>query len=144
MCPSWVVEEADMGTKEEVGPSYSPATTSSADLNKLQQPMSTRNPLDSTTKKAEDASKYLSACNVVHKRYFFPPVIERLCRCPDRTECPMEWSQPPLYKDLSRIKNKEGSRNTGRNASQKSVNANAFDPFTVMVSSRTQLKVKVH
>ncbi|XP_046396987.1 uncharacterized protein LOC124163919 [Ischnura elegans] len=32
-------------------------------------------------------------CSIVHKRYWQPPLVYRLCRCPDRQECPWRWSQ---------------------------------------------------
>ncbi|XP_050540753.1 kappa-scoloptoxin(11)-Ss1a-like [Daktulosphaira vitifoliae] len=33
-----------------------------------------------------------SVCNIVHLRFWFPPQIERLCKCPNREECPWKWS----------------------------------------------------
>ncbi|KAL0270835.1 UNVERIFIED_CONTAM: hypothetical protein PYX00_008116 [Menopon gallinae] len=33
-----------------------------------------------------------SACNIIHKRFWLPPMVERLCRCPHRNECPWTWS----------------------------------------------------
>ncbi|CAG7833848.1 unnamed protein product [Allacma fusca] len=64
----------------------------------------------------------LIACNVVNQRYFYPPTIERLCRCPDRSECPWEFSE---YKTVQR---KEGRFKK------------IADQNTVMLSSRSQLK----
>jgi hypothetical protein len=36
--------------------------------------------------------KFNSVCNVLYRRFWFRMRIERLCRCPHRSECPMEWS----------------------------------------------------
>ncbi|CAL8099079.1 unnamed protein product [Orchesella dallaii] len=133
VCPSFIDEEnKDMGTGSSSG--LSNPLYIGGDTNRLQQPGSTRNPADS---KKPDFSKYLSACNIIHRRYFYPPIVERLCRCPDRTECPMEWSQPPKYKDLF-VDTKGTKPTVSTTPSTKS--AMTMDPFTVMVSSRSQLK----
>lgn len=34
-----------------------------------------------------------TACNIIHKRFWMTPLVKRLCKCPDFTECPQEWSQ---------------------------------------------------
>ncbi|ODM89634.1 hypothetical protein Ocin01_17049 [Orchesella cincta] len=134
VCPSFIEEEnKDMSTGSSSG--LSNPLYIGSDMNKLQQPGSTRNPADS--KKTEYPSKYLSACNIIHRRYFYPPIVERLCRCPDRTECPMEWSQPPKYKDLF-VDTKGAKSSVSTTPSTKS--ATTMDPYTVMVSSRSQLK----
>lgn len=31
----------------------------------------------------------LEACNLTHRRYWLPPLVERLCRCPGHTACPL-------------------------------------------------------
>jgi len=31
------------------------------------------------------------ACNLVHQRFWFSPLVMRLCRCLDKSECPWEW-----------------------------------------------------
>lgn len=36
--------------------------------------------------------KFNTVCNVLHRRFWFRMRIERMCRCPHRSECPMEWS----------------------------------------------------
>lgn len=33
-----------------------------------------------------------SVCNIVHHRFWFPNQVERLCKCPNREECPWKWS----------------------------------------------------
>lgn len=33
-----------------------------------------------------------SVCNIVHLRFWFPNQVERLCKCPNREECPWKWS----------------------------------------------------
>lgn len=33
-----------------------------------------------------------NVCNIVHRRFWFPNQIERLCKCPNREECPWKWS----------------------------------------------------
>ncbi|XP_013784449.1 uncharacterized protein LOC106468561 [Limulus polyphemus] len=33
------------------------------------------------------------ACNVLHKRFWLSPLAIRLCKCPDRSECPTAWSE---------------------------------------------------
>jgi len=80
-----------------------------------------------SAKANETGIRWESACNVVHKRYFYPPVIERLCRCPDRTECPWEWSNPPRYPGAIGLPAGQGQQKR--------------DPYTVMISSRSQSKV---
>lgn len=156
MCPTLLVE--DEGSKD-VGPSLSPGVSSNVgsggnDLNKLQQPSSTKNPSEFS----KNGNRYLAACNIIHKRYFYPPMIERLCRCPDRTECPMEWSQPPQYRDIVRSMKKDetstsssgtvdtasASRHPAVSTTPSTKYANTMDPFTVMISSRSQLKVKTY
>lgn len=144
VCPNWIADEDEANKDEGPSPSFSPynsASSSNNDPNKLQQPTSTKNPFDPSSKKSDTPSKFLAACNIVHKRYFKPPMIERLCRCADRTECPMEWSQPPLYKDLLPSKEKKGSMRSAVSTTPSTKPANLLDPFTVMISSRTQLKV---
>ncbi|XP_037783954.1 U-scoloptoxin(11)-Sm5a-like [Penaeus monodon] len=32
------------------------------------------------------------ACNLAHKRFWLTPITERLCRCPDRSECPLHFN----------------------------------------------------
>lgn len=147
-------------SNKDIGPSLSPGLSSNLgpggnDLNKLQQPSSTKNPSESS----KNGNKYLAACNVIHKRYFYPPMIERLCRCPDRTECPMEWSQPPQYRDIVHSNKKDetsasssstagttasASRHPAISTTPSTKYANTMDPFTVMISSRSQLKVKIY
>ena len=34
------------------------------------------------------------ACNLSHQRYWQPPIVERLCRCPGHTPCPVEANGP--------------------------------------------------
>ncbi|CAL4099859.1 unnamed protein product [Meganyctiphanes norvegica] len=34
----------------------------------------------------------LEACNLVHKRYWLKPITERFCRCEDRSECPLYFT----------------------------------------------------
>jgi len=34
----------------------------------------------------------LEACNLVHKRYWLTPITERFCRCGNRTECPLYFT----------------------------------------------------
>jgi len=67
-----------------------------------------------------------SACNVIHKRYFYRPVVERLCRCPGGDECPWEWNEPPHYGDKKKNRRKHRK-----------------DSKTMMIGSRTQIKVIV-
>ncbi|XP_035211185.1 U-scoloptoxin(11)-Sa2a-like isoform X2 [Stegodyphus dumicola] len=31
------------------------------------------------------------ACNIVRLRFWLSPIVYRLCKCPDLTDCPMEW-----------------------------------------------------
>jgi len=33
-----------------------------------------------------------SVCNIVHLRFWFPNQVERLCKCPNRGECPWKWN----------------------------------------------------
>ncbi|KDR09491.1 uncharacterized protein LOC110838670 [Zootermopsis nevadensis] len=33
-----------------------------------------------------------AVCSVLYRRFWFRMRIERVCRCPHRSECPMEWS----------------------------------------------------
>jgi len=33
-----------------------------------------------------------SVCNIVHHRFWFPNQVERLCKCPNREECPWKWN----------------------------------------------------
>ncbi|XP_047110849.1 uncharacterized protein LOC124787909 isoform X2 [Schistocerca piceifrons] len=35
------------------------------------------------------------ACNIVHKRFWFPIKVERLCRCHNTFQCSQQWSQTP-------------------------------------------------
>ncbi|XP_054719765.1 U-scoloptoxin(11)-Sm7a-like [Uloborus diversus] len=35
------------------------------------------------------------ACNVVRQRFWLSPIVHRLCKCPDLTECPAEWTHFP-------------------------------------------------
>ncbi|XP_049862515.1 U-scoloptoxin(11)-Sm2a-like [Schistocerca gregaria] len=35
------------------------------------------------------------ACNIVHKRFWFPIKVERLCRCHNTFQCSQQWSQIP-------------------------------------------------
>ncbi|CAG0894363.1 unnamed protein product [Cyprideis torosa] len=41
----------------------------------------------------EVCSSQFSACNIVHRRYWLPLLVERLCQCPDRTPCPYAWTE---------------------------------------------------
>ncbi|KAK6630756.1 hypothetical protein RUM44_002925 [Polyplax serrata] len=34
-----------------------------------------------------------SACNIIHKRFWLPPLVERMCRCPQRHECKWLWTE---------------------------------------------------
>ncbi|XP_063236891.1 kappa-scoloptoxin(11)-Ss1a-like [Bacillus rossius redtenbacheri] len=36
-----------------------------------------------------------SVCSTLHLRMWQPALVERLCRCPGRAECPWHWSEPP-------------------------------------------------
>nr|CAD7454109.1 unnamed protein product [Timema tahoe] len=31
-------------------------------------------------------------CSTLHRRFWLPLLVERLCRCPSRTECPWRWN----------------------------------------------------
>nr|CAD7574604.1 unnamed protein product [Timema californicum] len=31
-------------------------------------------------------------CSTLHRRFWLPLLVERLCRCPSRTECPWHWN----------------------------------------------------
>ncbi|XP_071451967.1 uncharacterized protein [Hetaerina americana] len=44
--------------------------------------------LETCTNDGENAA----ICSIVHKRFWQPPLVHRLCRCPDRQECPWRWS----------------------------------------------------
>lgn len=33
-----------------------------------------------------------NVCNIVHLRFWFPKQVERLCKCPNREECPWKWN----------------------------------------------------
>ncbi len=68
----------------------------------------------------------------------------------------MEWSQPPQYRDIVRT-NKKDETSTSSSGTSASASrhpdisttpttkyANTMDPFTVMISSRSQLKVSTH
>lgn len=33
------------------------------------------------------------ACNLVHNRFWFLPLVIKLCQCADKSECPYEWSE---------------------------------------------------
>ncbi|GIX89450.1 uncharacterized protein CEXT_647471 [Caerostris extrusa] len=33
------------------------------------------------------------ACNIIRQRFWLSPLIHRLCKCPDRTDCPSQKSQ---------------------------------------------------
>lgn len=36
-----------------------------------------------------------SVCSVLHKRYWLPPIADRLCRCVNNDECPWRWATEP-------------------------------------------------
>ncbi|KAG0722927.1 hypothetical protein GWK47_043577 [Chionoecetes opilio] len=50
-----------------------------------------------------ECSSKMEACNLVRRRYWFTPVTERLCRCKDRSECPLHFSDllDPLAQHIS-------------------------------------------
>ncbi|KAG8189923.1 hypothetical protein JTE90_009066 [Oedothorax gibbosus] len=33
------------------------------------------------------------SCNVIRRRFWLSPLVHRLCKCPDLTDCRTEWSQ---------------------------------------------------
>ncbi|XP_063847078.1 U-scoloptoxin(11)-Sm5a-like isoform X2 [Scylla paramamosain] len=43
------------------------------------------------------------ACNLAHRRYWLIPITERLCRCKDRSECPLHFTnlQDPLAQHVT-------------------------------------------
>ncbi|MPC08329.1 hypothetical protein E2C01_000911 [Portunus trituberculatus] len=43
------------------------------------------------------------ACNLAHRRYWLTPITERLCRCKDRSECPLHFTalQDPLAQHVT-------------------------------------------
>lgn len=40
-------------------------------------------------------------CSVIHKRFWFKPVVERLCRCSNLYQCPREWNYYPHNKTMA-------------------------------------------
>nr|XP_045625807.1 uncharacterized protein LOC123775056 isoform X2 [Procambarus clarkii]XP_045625808.1 uncharacterized protein LOC123775056 isoform X2 [Procambarus clarkii]XP_045625809.1 uncharacterized protein LOC123775056 isoform X2 [Procambarus clarkii] len=39
-----------------------------------------------------ECSSANEACNVAHRRFWLTPITERLCRCADRSECPLHFT----------------------------------------------------
>lgn len=50
-----------------------------------------------------ECSSEAEACNLAHRRYWFTPITERLCRCKDRSECPLQFTNlnDPLSQHVS-------------------------------------------
>ncbi|XP_050711512.1 U-scoloptoxin(11)-Sm5a-like [Eriocheir sinensis] len=50
-----------------------------------------------------ECSSKTEACNLAHRRYWITPVTERLCRCSDRSECPLHFTDlhDPLSQHVS-------------------------------------------
>lgn len=50
-----------------------------------------------------ECSSNAEACNLAHRRYWITPVTERLCRCSDRSECPLHFTDlhDPLSQHVS-------------------------------------------
>lgn len=44
--------------------------------------------------------KVNEACNVIYERFWASSLTERLCRCPNRKECPWQWMKEPENSSL--------------------------------------------